>query len=569
MASNNPAMTRGRLALTFGACVGISSSAQAAAPAYVRSTVGAPWDSTENEAAMDLVFSAGTWDDLRYETVDPDELFSPAYNFIYLEGGDDNASELEAFLGANQMALEAWVGGGGGLFINAAPNEGGDQDWGFGGVTLTYPDVTADPVAVADFLHPAINGPYLPWAISYTGDSVGHATLAGPALVDLLVDADGGDPHLAELTGEGGRVILGGLTTSNFWDPEPEARNQRANVIAYLGAHDEDGDNVIHAFDNCPDDANPLQQNDDGDLFGNACDPCPDDPDDDADGDSLCADVDNCPDNPNPMQQNTDGDELGDVCDPCPNDPANDADGDSLCADVDNCPDDPNPMQQNADGDELGDACDGCPNDPDDDADGDQFCADMDNCPDDFNPDQMDADDDGVGDACDTVGTTGGSSTGTESGETGDPPDGTTGNATTGGPAPPLTSSSGPTTQSSTTSPDPETDTDDPDGTEEGGADGCACGAGSMPPPWWPLVLLGLLGLLPRRSTSKSGSTAGARRAWDRPWFGSSRCRIETPATTRSQRRSARSRSVRGAIGGWLRRPMGRVLLVGRTSTRR
>ena len=37
-----------------------------------------------NEQAMDLVFGVGTWDDLRYETVDPGVLFSGTYTFIFL-----------------------------------------------------------------------------------------------------------------------------------------------------------------------------------------------------------------------------------------------------------------------------------------------------------------------------------------------------------------------------------------------------------------------------------------------------------------------------------------------------
>ena len=41
---------------------------------------------------MDLVFGAGGWDDLRMATVDPATLFSPAYTFVYIEGGDGTSS---------------------------------------------------------------------------------------------------------------------------------------------------------------------------------------------------------------------------------------------------------------------------------------------------------------------------------------------------------------------------------------------------------------------------------------------------------------------------------------------
>src|SRR5512138_1915683 len=54
---------------------------------------------------------------------------------------------------------------------------------------------------------------------------------------------------------------------------------------------DRDHDGVADEIDNCPDAANPLQENEDGDRFGDACDPCPPiaDPDPivDPDGDGV------------------------------------------------------------------------------------------------------------------------------------------------------------------------------------------------------------------------------------------------------------------------------------------
>ena len=78
----------------------------------------------------------------------------------------------------------------------------------------------------------------------------------------------------------------------------------------------------------------------------------------DADGDRLADSADNCPNVANPGQEDLDHDGKGDVCDPFPQDPANDVDGDGLGANVDNCPTVANPSQRDWDRDGKGDACD-------------------------------------------------------------------------------------------------------------------------------------------------------------------------------------------------------------------
>jgi MYXO-CTERM domain-containing protein len=487
-----------------GLCAGLatviaSEGEAAAAVAYIRSNAGPPWSESANEQAMDLAFGVGGWDNLLYETVNVATLYSATYTFIYMEGSDNNALELQAFMAANQASLEAWVSAGGNLFLNAAPNEGGPQAWGFGGIMLNYDDSALNPGSAVDPAHPIWNGPFLPTSPAmFTGGAYAHATVSGPGLIPHIFDADGGNPNLGELAFGGGAIMFGGLTTSNFWTPTPEALNLRANIIAYLaagGGSDADGDGVGDEADNCPGDANPMQEDADGDGAGDICDVCPDDALDDADGDLVCDGTDNCLGLANPTQVDDDMDGVGNECDPCPGDPDDDLDGDTICGDADNCPTEVNLNQADADRDGIGDLCDECPDDPDDDPDEDDVCAADDNCPDVANGDQADADGDGMGDACDAgeessggiVDSSDGGPGGSNDGPTLDTGDGMTGGIDTG---------SGGLL-------------DGGDGPRPGDS-GCGCTSGSGTSrglPWLVLLLGGVV--LRRRRERVSGSAPG------------------------------------------------------------
>jgi len=140
---------------------------------------------------------------------------------------------------------------------------------------------------------------------------------------------------------------------------------------------DADSDGVQDACDNCPDDANPGQEDGDGDGVGDACEDCTGP---DADGDTVPDACDRCPDDPDPGQEDGDGDGVGDACD--------------------NCVLIPNPDQRDDDFDGIGDDCE-CSVGPDTDADGVTDACD--NCLDVPNPSQADGDGDGVGDACEST----------------------------------------------------------------------------------------------------------------------------------------------------------------------
>lgn len=188
---------------------------------------------------------------------------------------------------------------------------------------------------------------------------------------------------------------------------------------------DRDNDGIADPNDNCPDNANPGQEDSDNDGLGDVCDP----DNRDRDNDGVEDNTDNCPDHFNPSQVDSDGDGLGDTCDPNPFD----RDNDNVNDDVDNCPTVFNPTQDDTDGDGEGNACetdldgDGVPNTADNcpltpntdqlesdftpdglgdacdppDSDGDGVINTADNCPGTANPDQSDLDSDGQGDVCD------------------------------------------------------------------------------------------------------------------------------------------------------------------------
>lgn len=200
---------------------------------YSNTTGGQPWFTTTNSTAMDQVFTPGGWSTAYYETLDPASVFSAATTFVFLEGSDQHANELETFLTANMSTIEDWVAAGGRLFLNAAPNEGDGMSFGFGGVNLQYAYYTSNATAV-DPAHPIFNGPYTPIVTDYTGSSFGHALVTGGGITGLIEDAFApGNYVCAEMAWGSGLVVFGGMTTNNFHTPLLEAANLRANILSY------------------------------------------------------------------------------------------------------------------------------------------------------------------------------------------------------------------------------------------------------------------------------------------------------------------------------------------------
>ena len=202
--------------------------------AYVHSADGSAWGT--NEAAytdtLDDLFPDQV-DDFVYESLDPDELFDPDRLFIYLEGSHDMAEALAAFLGEHRKALEAWVRKGGRLFLNSAPNVGESFDLPFQ-ARLHFEGDSGAKVAVATQQdHPLFDGPVAIEGREFTGGGSSHAHVTGKKLTPLLHD-DAFRTVLGVMRQGKGQVALGGLTTPNYWDPQPEAQDMRANSLAWF-----------------------------------------------------------------------------------------------------------------------------------------------------------------------------------------------------------------------------------------------------------------------------------------------------------------------------------------------
>ncbi|MBC8047638.1 MAG: hypothetical protein H7Y00_12635 [Fimbriimonadaceae bacterium] len=193
-----------------------------------------PWYTTTNSTAMDAVFGAGEWTTEYYETLDVATVFGTGTCFIYMEGGDAMADELETFLSDNASTIEDWVALGGHLLLNSAPNEGGGMDFHFDGVTLEYSWYTGTAEAT-DEAHPIFNYYFTPVGTSWTGSSFGHATVSGGDIIPLIHDAYTPDKYvMAEKEWGSGKVIFGGMTPNFFHSPATEAANLRASIIQYL-----------------------------------------------------------------------------------------------------------------------------------------------------------------------------------------------------------------------------------------------------------------------------------------------------------------------------------------------
>ncbi len=195
-----------------------------------------PWGQTTNQTCMDAVFGAGNWT-LANTGTPAATIFAPTTTFVMLEGSDGN-SNMPNFINTNITTIENWVAAGGRLFMNAAPNYGGNQTWGFSSTTLNYPSY-ANTVTTTVPTNDIFLGPMLPTATTYTGSAFAHAYITGTGLTSLLYDqafaANQRSVLCYKLWGNG-IVFFGGCTQPNFWSPSPQSTNLWENIFFYVNS---------------------------------------------------------------------------------------------------------------------------------------------------------------------------------------------------------------------------------------------------------------------------------------------------------------------------------------------
>jgi hypothetical protein len=222
---------------TFGICVTNPNApppVMGTGAVYITSSFGYPWGSTSNQHGMNAVFGAA-WSEAYFATINAAATFVPANCFIFIEGGDGTANEMNTFITANMTLIQNWVAMGGRLILNAAPNQGGNINYGFGGVMLNYDGSTslgfngfASPGMAG---HPIFNGPFLPCGTSFFGNYFAHSWISGGGTTSLMYDTPG--PSVTEKIWGSGRVIFGGWTSVNWHTPFPNIENLVSNIISY------------------------------------------------------------------------------------------------------------------------------------------------------------------------------------------------------------------------------------------------------------------------------------------------------------------------------------------------
>jgi len=195
----------------------------------------APWGNPQDVTCMNNVFGPGGWTQASFST-NPATIFVPTTPFVMIEGSDWCNSNFPTFMSTNQTLIENWVAAGGRLFINAAPNYGGNQNWGFSNTQLIQP-VYAPSVSTTVPTDQIFIGPFTPTATSFTGNYFAHGWIQGTGLTTTLYDnayAPNVHPVLAYKLWGAGVVFFGACTEPNWWNPNPQGINVWQNIFMWV-----------------------------------------------------------------------------------------------------------------------------------------------------------------------------------------------------------------------------------------------------------------------------------------------------------------------------------------------
>ncbi len=199
---------------------------------YIRAQVSEPWGQQGNVNAMNDIFGPGNWTLSFFETVNLNNILNPTTCMIFMDGSDNGACAFGTFLTNNIAQLEAWVNAGGRLILNSAPNQCSNINFGFGGTMLNYNNGQGNVTGYQP-AHDIFNTPYTT-GISFTGSSFTHSHITGTNLDTLITGTNNSFVSLATKNWGGGLVMFGGMTTPNFHNPQPNANNLRANIVAFM-----------------------------------------------------------------------------------------------------------------------------------------------------------------------------------------------------------------------------------------------------------------------------------------------------------------------------------------------
>jgi hypothetical protein len=210
------------------AALAITAAAPAAAGIIYMTGPSDPWGQTTENNAMDLAFGAGNWSKVYGFST---SVLTSANSFVYMDGGNGQATNFNSFVLANLPALEAYVTNGGALVLNAGR-------WDFAPATLPTlfgTSITGDPGYTIASLNAALTGAGL--AAGLDANGAGSAWSGGYFSHDIvsggtcLVSGDFGCVFTVGTAGAGSFGI-GGQTAPLFHSSG--GTELRANQLAYV-----------------------------------------------------------------------------------------------------------------------------------------------------------------------------------------------------------------------------------------------------------------------------------------------------------------------------------------------